>query len=171
MFKKKYSKYFLITLLFTIISYLYVNRLKIVQAVAGSWSQTGNDLYYTEGKIGIGTTSPETPFHVVGSSGIGSSTDPVLQSEIYDGDGEFNKLSRAYNIKVSGKYAVVSSYLEDAVTIIDITDPVNPTKMSEIYDGDGEFDKLDGAYGLFFTGHYLYVTSINDHSLTIYRHF
>lgn len=38
-------------------------------AVEGSWSVDGDDVYRADGLVGVGTTAPETPLHAVSTSG------------------------------------------------------------------------------------------------------
>ncbi len=61
----------------------------------------------------------------------------------------------------------VSAYLDDAITIFDITSPGSPSLLAEVYDGDGTFSRLDGANGIFVQDNYAYVTSQYDDSFTI----
>jgi len=98
---------------------------------------------------------------------ISDPTDPVLKSEVYDGDGEFSELDGARSVYVSGNYAYVAAYIDDAFTIMDITDPTDPVLKSEVSDGDGEFTKLNGARSVYVSGNYAYVASSDDDSLTI----
>ena len=47
---------------------------------------------------------------------------------------------------ISGKtYAVVAALYDDAVQIINITNPSDPKPVSSAFDGRGGFDALDGA--------------------------
>ncbi len=97
---------------------------------------------------------------------ISDPTDPVLESEVYDGDGEFSKLSYPENLVVDGDYAyVVSKGSDNALTIIDITDPSDPDLVAEVWDGDGEFSRLNSPEGIAKSGNYLFISA--DNSITI----
>ena len=97
----------------------------------------------------------------------GRVSDPKLMSEVYDGDGEFSRLSGPTGVAVSGDYAYIASGTDDSLTIIDISDPADPALVSEVYDGDGEFSRLNSAFDVVVQGRYAYVTSFLDDSLTI----
>ena len=75
---------------------------------------------------------------------------PVKATSIFDGrGGDFDALRWASDIEVTtiqgSTYAMVASMGDDAVQIIDITDPAIPVSEAAIYDGQGVFDALDGA--------------------------
>ncbi len=80
---------------------------------------------------------------------------PTSAGRIRDGDngGEGNyKLDGAYFIATTstgGKtFALVTSYNDDSLQIINITDPTNPSLAKSITDGAGGYEKLNGARGL-----------------------
>ena len=74
---------------------------------------------------------------------------PIPDTSIIDNQGSFDALDGASDIEVTAisgsTYALVASRGDDAVQIIDITDPSDPVPESAIYDGPGRFDALDGA--------------------------
>src|SRR5690606_4286216 len=90
-----------------------------------------------------------------------------LESEIWDGDGEFNYLDTPEDIELVGDYLYVVSSDEDAVTIIDVSDKSDPDLVAEFYDGDGEFDYLDRPRSVKAEGKYLFVTSLLDNAVTL----
>ena len=76
-------------------------------------------------------------------------TSPTSTAAIHDNSGGFSKLSNASGIDTvvigSSTYAVVASYGEDGVQIIDITNPSSPVAVADIFDGVGGFTALSGA--------------------------
>ena len=42
-------------------------------------------------------------------------------------------------------YALVASYLDNAVQVIDVTDPTNPVPVASLRDGEGGFEALEGG--------------------------
>ena len=75
---------------------------------------------------------------------------PTAVSSITDGS-TFDELDGAIDITTvqigSSVYALVASFTDDGIQIIDITNPAAPTAVSSITDG-GTFDELDGAIGI-----------------------
>ncbi|MEA1922699.1 MAG: hypothetical protein U9N63_08585, partial [Pseudomonadota bacterium] len=72
-------------------------------------------------------------------------------------------LKGAKSIYVSGQYAYVAAGEDDAVTILDISDPSNPSKVGalrEISDPSGL--ALDGANSIYVSGKYAYITAYDD---------
>ena len=80
---------------------------------------------------------------------IGDPASPSTLSIILDGHGGFDALEGANGVEVyavSGRaYALVASHSDDAVQIIDITDPASPQPVSSVFNGQDGFDALDGA--------------------------
>ena len=77
---------------------------------------------------------------------------PIVAASVTDGVNGFDELdgARAVDIVTIGSnvYAVVVSYSDDGVQIIDITTPGSPTATASVTDGVNGFDELDGAYGV-----------------------
>ena len=73
---------------------------------------------------------------------------PLPVSNIFDDTGEFEALGGATDIEtvsINGRvYGVVAAYDEDAIQIIDLTDPANPEFVHELIDGEDGFEALDG---------------------------
>ncbi|MEO6728527.1 MAG: hypothetical protein ABIM99_01260 [Candidatus Dojkabacteria bacterium] len=71
-------------------------------ATAGQWSSTGSTIYYNDGNLGIGTSSPSEPLTINNSSNIGTALigDGVgsiwIQGNTYSGDGYGNIGYNAY---------------------------------------------------------------------------
>ena len=115
-------------------------------------------------------------------------SDPQFVQEIFDGEDGFEALGGPLNVEtavISGRtYGVVAAYDDDAVQIIDLTDPRFPLPTSDIHRGEvfvadediGEEDTvriniLDGPRGLAVTEirdrAYCLVASQNDDALLI----
>ena len=82
-------------------------------------------------------------------------TDPALPTataSVTDGVGGFDELFGARDVDTvtvgNSTYAIVASYLDDGVQIINITNPAVPTATASVTDGIGGFDELDGAWGV-----------------------
>ena len=75
---------------------------------------------------------------------------PAPVSATFDGSVGFDALRGAYDVEVFGMdrrtYAIVAAaWYDDAVQIIDITDPARPAPVSAAFDGSNGFDALYGA--------------------------
>ena len=71
---------------------------------------------------------------------------------VSDGTGGFDKLDGAAGVDTvtvgNSTYAIVASWDDDGVQIINITNPASPTPTASVSDSTGGFDKLDGARGV-----------------------
>ena len=102
-------------------------------------------------------------------------TDPVATYSITDGVGNFEELRGAYGITTTvinnNTYALVVSFFDDGVQIIDITDPTDPVATYSITDGVGNFEELDGANSITTTvinnNTYALVASVIDDGVQI----
>ena len=71
----------------------------------------------------------------------------------------------------SRHYALVAAYLDDALQIIDITNPTSPVATAAVVDNQGGFDLLDGARGVaaitIGSKHYAIVSAFFDDSVNM----
>ncbi len=99
---------------------------------------------------------------------------PTAVTSIEDGD-DYDQLGGAYGITtvvIDGRtYALVASFNDDGVQIIDISDPASPLPVSSVANGIDDYDQLNGAYGIttttIGTSTYALVTSFNDDGVQI----
>ena len=99
---------------------------------------------------------------------------PSAVSSVTDGVDGFDELEGARSVTttvIGGKtYALVASYSDDGVQIIDITTPASPTAVASVTDGS-TFDKLDGASSITTVviggTTYALVASYEDHGVQI----
>ena len=89
---------------------------------------------------------------------------PVLTKTVSDNTGGFAALDAANGVavtKIHGHtYAVVASYSDDGVQIINITNPASPTPTAAVTDNVGGFTELDGA-------HEVAITKMSDQTYAI----
>lgn len=85
------------------------------------------------------------------------------------GAGSPNYLANAAGVYVSGDYAYVASYGNDALTVFDISDVGNGniTHQAEIH-GSSSPNWLNGAHDVSVVGDYAYVVSAVDSALTVF---
>ncbi len=101
-------------------------------------------------------------------------TDPAPVASISDGE-PFDKLAGAASITTitidDSHYALVASWADDGVQIIDITNPGNPISISSASDGLGGFDELAGAVSIttavIYNTPYALVASFADNGVQI----
>ena len=120
----------------------------------------------TDGRDGFGALDGASDIEIVAISGntyaiVASNQDDAVQviditdpanptpvSSAVDGRDGFDSLDGASDVAIwvtAGRtYAAVAAYSDDAVQVIDITDPANPTPVSSAVDGRDGFDSLDG---------------------------
>ena len=100
---------------------------------------------------------------------------PAAVSAVFDGENDFTKLDGAYAVTAvaigSSTYALVASFDDDGIQIIDITDPASPTAVSAVSDEENGFTELDGARGITTTiigdSTYALVASFDDDGIQI----
>ena len=100
---------------------------------------------------------------------------PTVTSSVSDGVGGFDELDGAHGITTtqigSSTYALVASFQDDGVQIINITNPASPTVASSISDGVGGFDQLRGSFDIatiqIGSSTYALVTSARDDGVQI----
>ena len=77
---------------------------------------------------------------------------PVAVASATDGVGEFDELDGAGAVataRIGAKtYALVASFTDDGIQIIDITDPTRPAAVASVTDGEDGFDGLDGVHDI-----------------------
>ena len=99
---------------------------------------------------------------------------PLPTSSIFDDQEIFalDGLAGIVAFEAAGKtYAVVAVSGDNAVQIIDVTDPANPLPAAVLFDGQGGFEALGGAYGVALAtiGEHTYalVAASDDHAVQV----
>ena len=116
--------------------------------------------------VGMMPSPPPPPPHPVMLTAKGSATDGV------NGFTELAGAAGVATFTVGTKvYAIVASYNDHGVQLIDVSDPSNPVAMGSATDGVNGFTELDGATGVatFTVGANVYaiVAGRNDHGVQL----
>ncbi len=141
-------------------------------------------------QIGHGTTSGTDPFLTINSTGsvsIGTETSDSIDKMTVEGgnikvninnetqlddvedDGAAGTpwLDGVHDVVVQGNYLYAVSYVEDAITIFDISDRDDIQKVGEFADTGDPNAELDGAWSIEVDGKYAYVVGYIDDGLEI----
>ena len=103
--------------------------------------------------------------------------DPVPVAAVFDNRDGYAALNGAADVELAPVgnriLAVVSGSFDDAVQIIDVTDPANPVPLHAAYDNSGGYDALNGADDVevfrVSGSTYVMVASIEEESIQIAR--
>jgi len=83
---------------------------------------------------------------------VSDPSSPVAVGSATDGFGGFDTLAGGHGVATfvinASTYAIVASYSDDGVQLIDVSDPSVPVAVGSATDGFGGFDELDGAHGV-----------------------
>ncbi|MDD2656726.1 MAG: tail fiber domain-containing protein, partial [Patescibacteria group bacterium] len=128
--------------------------------IKDSASSTSRFFISKDGNIGVGTTTPQSAFHLASGNftqTVGS--DPTIVGGIV-GD---MKLYETTSVFVSGDYAYITSEYDDSLSILNISDYNNVTTTGYIKDTTN----LNAASFVFVSGDYAYVASSLNYSMAI----
>ncbi|PLW80738.1 hypothetical protein C0585_01170, partial [Candidatus Woesearchaeota archaeon] len=96
---------------------------------------------------------------------------PVEVGYVIDNNlgGSATTLDGANNVFVSGGYAYITSFGDEGLSVVDVSDPTNPVEVGSVRDTEsgGTATTLDNAYGVFVQGDYAYAISAMDHGLSV----
>ncbi|MCF7849412.1 MAG: hypothetical protein K9M45_11235 [Kiritimatiellales bacterium] len=109
-----------------------------------------------DGNVGIGTEHPGAGLQV--DAGV-ELLAPELRSVMRDSDGTFTNLNGVRCTVVSGNYAYISSYNDDAITVVDVSNPDAPVLVTTLKHNVGGFNYLEAVTALVVDGTYLYAVS------------
>jgi hypothetical protein len=155
---------------------------------------TSSNLYWdnSNGRLGIGTSSPLTTFSIQGTAGangvlnVASSTGASVLYVDASGKVGINTsspidllhipglanpviasstssgVSQLRSVYVQGRYAYVASYGNSSLVIFDIFNPGSPVMISSISTG------LDNPWDVYVSGRYAYVASYGNSSFVIF---
>jgi hypothetical protein len=143
--------------------------LSVFSATFNIRSSSTNQSYFfvngTIGNIGIKTINATEGLTLNATNFLQTSGNPKHMSNLSDGVGGA-VLAGASSVFVSGKYAFVTSSSDDALEIVDISNPLNSVHVGNLSNGV-QGAKLDEAYDVKVSGKYAYVVSSTSHSFEI----
>ncbi len=77
---------------------------------------------------------------------------PVPVASLRDGEGGFEALGGGNAIAITtisgSTYALVAGYVDNAIQVIDMSDPTSPVPVAAIRDGEGGFEALAGPFDI-----------------------
>ena len=83
---------------------------------------------------------------------VSDPSSPVAVGSATDGVNGFDRLDAAVDVATfvigTSTYAIVASWSDDGVQLIDVSDPSSPVAVGSATDGVNGFDRLDGARGV-----------------------
>jgi hypothetical protein len=99
---------------------------------------------------------------------VSDPANPVHKGSLADGGGNLTPcLGIPHGVFVSGNYTFVASSGDDALEIVDVSDPANPFHLIRVDDGSGAAPYLNGSQSVYIYGNYAYVVSLSSHALEI----
>jgi hypothetical protein len=108
--------------------------------------------------LGIGTELPDEKVHITqGTLLVDDPGDPIFESSVSNWT-----LNGACSVDVSGKYAFVTGFMSDGLSIINISDPANP-----VYEGVMADISINGAFAVDVAGMYAYVVGYESDGLAV----
>lgn len=133
-------------------------------ALSVTQSGTGNIVDFKDGATSVFTISDGGNVTVNALSFTQNAVNPVHKGSLAD-SGTAPALSDARSVYVQGKYAYIASYGDNALEIIDISNPASPAHVGSLV--DDTTTKLSGAISVYVQGKYAYVASYTDDSVEI----
>jgi hypothetical protein len=98
---------------------------------------------------------------------------PIKLSEVSDETVQpgspFTKLRGAWAVKVSRNTAFVTSFSDNALSVIDVSNPRAPRLLRELVEGQDGFNTLNFTEGLTIVGNTLYVNGSGDGALNVFN--
>ena len=99
---------------------------------------------------------------------VSDPANPVHKGSLEDGGGNLTPcLGIPHGVFVSGNYTFVASSGDDALEIVDVSDPATPFHIIRVDDGSGAAPYLNGSQSVYIYGNYAYVVSLSSNALEI----
>ncbi len=103
------------------------------------------------GNVGIGTTAPAGLLALAGGNFLQTALNPTVKGSV----NSTTQLANAYSVYVQGKYAYVAALNNNALTIVDVSNPSAPAIVGSVTDAT----QLSSVNSVFVSGKYAYVTA------------
>jgi hypothetical protein len=131
----------------------------------GATNLAGANKVVVSGKYAYVISSSDDALTVIDISTPASPTQVATVTDNING-GTATELFVPEDIKLIGKYVVVSARGDDAISFFDISTPTNIVEVATLKKNAGA-TQLDGANGIDIAGKYIYVASGDDDSLSV----
>jgi len=116
------------------------------------------------GLVGVGTDTPQAGLHLTTGRDLFA---PTWLAELVDNRGSWTNLAGDCRVAVSGNLLALSSFANDALTLVNISNPAAPVSWWSAQDGSGPFTNLNGASGLALSGSLLAVAARDEDAVTL----
>jgi hypothetical protein len=107
--------------------------------------------------------------HAVTLVDITDPSNPIKRSELKDGVGGFTNLNSAYKVAFSTNgLLAISGAGDNAVTLVDVSNPASPVKRAELIEGVNGVNSLSVPTGVAFSGNWLAVGGSGEGAVTLF---
>ncbi len=135
---------------------------EILTGGSSYWTQDGNNIYYNNGNVGIGTDSPTKKLSVLGGVLISGGESGAGIFELVTKDSLYVNSGTPRSVAVSGNYTYVTSSSTNTLTIFNTSNPDNIVLINSTS------ENLTSPVSVAISGNYAYVVN-SGQDLVVYN--